>query len=326
MWRVQIVQPSVRVLRWKVRSPLASSKAEVMIRLAARSALVATVLAVGSAGVCHADGGSTGAGAVVNCYDTSKGVVQKALPAECRGRIVTDAEALAIDRERRRYTMQSFKRPPPIVTGKRLSGVGTGFFVSADGKMITNHHVIDRCSAVSVSPASGQTLAATVAARLPGADLALLQVDTVPSGVADFADGDRRSDHIAVVGYPDQGIPPIRPLLTVGRHLGAQQLGRNFSVIKIEAKVRPGNSGGPLLDEAGHVIGVVFAKVDTPGVYKRTGKVVRDIGYAIPSRLVQVFLAAKGVPQSRSASTPTSRPDDLLSHAGRFVARVECWR
>ncbi|TVR98203.1 MAG: serine protease [Rhodospirillales bacterium] len=267
---------------------------------------------------------------IVNCHDPERNVVQKTRRDRCQGRIVSDAEAAEIEAARRAYIRRALTDPSPSVApGKRLHGIGTGFFVNRDGWVLTNHHVIGNCEVVSVSSTSGESAAARVVATKSGNDLALLHVDLTPAAVARFASSRSIAGAVALVGYPDQGIAPIRPLLTNGQAVGMEQLTPTFRVIRFRADVRRGNSGGPLLDGSGNVIGVVFASINTPGVYRRTGEIVRNVGFAVPSDTAMAFLRTHHVPfgsTGGAAVAAATDGTDLLARARPFVARIGCWR
>lgn len=295
-------------------------------RGAAASALLVAALTAGGANLSLAAGDDD---LIVNCYDAKSGVVQKKRAGTCRGTAVSDERAAAIRARREAYIRRAFSsHAAPVAPGKRLAGVGSGFFVSTDGVLVTNYHVIKECKAISLSPASGGRFKARLVTTRRGADLALLRAEVRPAGIATFA-ADKvgnASGAVRVIGYPDQGIPPIKPLLTRGRAAGTRAVGGGHHVLQIKAEVRPGNSGGPLLDERGRVIGVVFAKIDTPGVYKRTGAVVRGLAYAIPESVVRAFLDRWRVPYRTRTAAAAPLDNDPLKTARAFVARVECWK
>jgi hypothetical protein len=90
--------------------------------------------------------------------------------------------------------------------------------------------------------------------------------------------------------------------------------------------IRRGNSGGPVLDRMGRVVGVVVAKVNTPHVFATTGKVVRDIGVAIRPSLVRRFLRINSVRLVVAADSTPMADEDLFDRAHRFVGQIGCWR
>ena len=90
--------------------------------------------------------------------------------------------------------------------------------------------------------------------------------------------------------------------------------------------VRRGNSGGPVLDRAGRVIGVVVAKVNTPGVYAATGRLVQNVGIAIRLSVALDFLRKHDVAIRELSTTSPLTEAELFSKAHQFVGQVGCWR
>ena len=266
------------------------------------------------------------ASALVNCHDEARGMVSRVRADNCQGRQVSDAQAAAIRDRRRSYVKESFDANlNPTVPGKRLASIGAGFFVDTAGALLTNAHVVKDCGDLVVSRPGGEMRPARLIATEPGIDLALIKTDFRPQRSAVFAPLDAPlPTRVSIIGYPNQGLPPLRPLLTAGDISASNLQTAAPRPISIQANVRPGNSGGPALDGSGRVVGVVFAAVDTPAVYKSTGRVVRDVGVAIPNRLSLSFLERNGV--SPTTAGATAKHDNLLDEASQFVARVECWR
>jgi S1-C subfamily serine protease len=96
--------------------------------------------------------------------------------------------------------------------------------------------------------------------------------------------------------------------------------------VSFHGEVRHGNSGSPLLDRAGEVVGIVNATVDTPRVYRATGKRVTDVGIAISYSAVLRFLAANDVkPLFGDGPHGTSTPEALHAKARSFVVQIGCW-
>ena len=265
----------------------------------------------------------------VNCFDETLDSVQRKLSGNCTGKVVTDQEAAEIKKRRRDYIRRALSRSTgPGVPGRRLASIGSGFFVAEDGAVLTNHHVVRECLVVTISTTGGEMATANSVISDRSKDLALLRADLQARGVASFAT-DRSpgaSRQVALVGYPDQGIPPIRPMLTKGEILPAETKSGTPPVIVIKADVRRGNSGGPLLDQQGNVIGVVFAKIDTLRVAKRTGATIRDIGLALPTKLVLAFLDGQAIVYRTDRANPPATRDGLLETARPYMARIGCWK
>lgn len=266
---------------------------------------------------------------VVNCFDADRDHVQVLLKSDCKGQVVSDAEAdkirqRRIDRIRQKLQNQS----KPLAPGKRLISVGTGFFVAPEGMILTNNHVIARCPQVSVTTTDGQRVEATIEATSTAFDLALLKASLKNENHATFAlKNDQLTDlPIVLVGYPNQGIAPIKPLLTPGRTLKRYQISRLGVMVPIQADVRKGNSGGPVIDESGRVIGVVTAKIDTVSTYQQTGKVVRDVGFAVSNGVVLGFLENNKVTATTAQVGEKTSEAQLFADARPYIVRVGCWQ
>ena len=201
---------------------------------------------------------------------------------------------------------------------------GSGFFISADGYIVTNNHVVDHATEVTVTTSDGKTLAAKVIGTDPKTDLALLKVND--SGTYPFVKfaphTPRVGDWVIAVGNPfglggtvTAGIVSAR-----GRDIGS---GPYDDFIQIDAPVNHGNSGGPTFNTDGDVVGVNTA------IFSPSGGSV-GIGFAIAGDVVE-----KVVDQLKSGGvvergwlgveiqpvTPghrrQPRPQDRLGRAGR---------
>lgn len=162
-----------------------------------------------------------------------------------------------------------------------IQGQGSGFFISADGYIVTNHHVVEGAIKVEVVTDSGEIIEAKVVGSDPGTDLALLKVKTdkpfpaVALGRAEAKVGDwviALGNPFGLEGTVTAGIVSAR-----GRDIG---MGAYDNFIQIDAPVNRGNSGGPTFNQAGEVIGVNTA------IFSPSGGSV-GIAFAIPARMVE---------------------------------------
>lgn len=143
-------------------------------------------------------------------------------------------------------------------------GTGSGFVLD-DELIVTNRHVVGQPREVAISTWDGRTFDARVDGIALDADLAVIRVIGLDLPVASV----RRTpavigEPVAVIGYPGGGGSTI----TTGTVLGLTDgpiLGEQVPAIRVDAEVRPGNSGGPLIDAEGRVIGVVFALTGPDG-------------------------------------------------------------
>jgi S1-C subfamily serine protease len=184
---------------------------------------------------------------------------------------------------------------PGAGTGRMVSS-GTGFVV-APGRALTNHHVIDDCRAVRIRTASGQDLAARVLASDRARDLALIEVpDNAGPPLPFRRDGNiRRGEGVVTYGFPLAGLLSSGPTLTTGEISALAGLADNQRQYQISAPVQPGNSGGPLLDMAGQVVGVIVSKLNAQRIAQRTGDIPQNVNFAVKGSEALAFLRGNGV-------------------------------
>jgi serine protease Do len=208
-------------------------------------------------------------------------------------------------------------RPPP-----KQQSSGSGFFISPDGYIVTNNHVVDGAEEIKVVTKDGAELKATVVGRDEGTDLAVLKVDggNFPFVTFETAVTPRVGDWVVAVGNPYDlnGTATAGIVSAYNRNIG-----ENFvDYIQIDAPINKGNSGGPTFDVYGRVIGVNAA------IYSPTGGSV-GIGFAIPASVadqVTKQLIAKGhISRGYIGATIETLSDDLAESwglAGRKGAQV----
>jgi S1-C subfamily serine protease len=138
-------------------------------------------------------------------------------------------------------------------------GIGSGF-VLPGGVVVTNRHVIDQPRAVTLNTWDGVSLEASVTGIAVDSDLAILQL----SEAAELPVAELRTTPVEVgetvvaVGYPGGGPATVTTGSVVGL-VDGELLNEPAPVLRVDAVIRQGNSGGPLLDEEGRVVGIVFA-------------------------------------------------------------------
>ncbi len=171
----------------------------------------------------------------------------------------------------------------PDLGGKRQTrAMGSGFIIDASGYLVTNHHVIDDGNTITVKLNDGSKHAAKVIGTDPKTDLALLKIDTdKPLPFVTFGDSNqaRVGDWVIAIGNPFGlgGTATTGIISARGRDI---QSGPFDDYIQIDAPINQGNSGGPLFDTSGRVVGVNTA------IYSPNGGSV-GIGFAIPSTMVE---------------------------------------
>ena len=142
------------------------------------------------------------------------------------------------------------------------AGNGSGFFITRDGYFITNHHVIDNSAEIVVLHRD-KTYKAEVVAKSKDKDLALLKMEGVFSPVH-LVDGKECSvgQTIFAVGYPNILIQGLDAKVTKGIVSSLTGIGGDQDLCQMDAAIQPGNSGGPVADETGTVVGATVSQVN----------------------------------------------------------------
>jgi serine protease Do len=200
------------------------------------------------------------------------------------------------------------QRPAP-----KQQSSGSGFFISPDGYIVTNNHVVDGAEDIKIVTKDGTELKATVVGRDEGTDLAVLKVDghNFPFVSFETAVKPRVGDWVVAVGNPFD----LNGTATAGIISAYNRdIGENFvDYIQIDAPINKGNSGGPTFDVYGRVIGVNAA------IYSPTGGSV-GIGFAIPAsvadQVTQQLIAKGKITRGYIGATIESLSDDLAASWG----------
>lgn len=168
----------------------------------------------------------------------------------------------------------------PFGTVTSVGTVGSGVLVSADGKVVTAAHVVQTADSVDVEFAGGMVIKARIVASDAAADVALLQLERVPPNVAParFGNSDKTEvgDQVFIVGAP-RGITHT---LTVGHVSARRESQSTFAglvsteLFQTDAAINRGNSGGPMFNMNGEVIGIVSHIISVSGGSEGLGFVV----------------------------------------------------
>ena len=210
--------------------------------------------------------------------------------------------------------------PQPTEEIEEAAGSGSGFVVSESGVVLTNAHVIEGCRSVKVNGIPAQ-----LEEKSDVFDLALLQVESEKAWVAaDFAEAPAAlNSDVTVVGYPLSGL--LGGLnVTRGSVSSLKGLGGDITNMQISAAIQPGNSGGPVIDSAGHIVGIVVSKLDEKKFSQATGITPQNINFAIRSEVAKLFLFQNGVQPSRGQENKKLPPTLLAERASQFTVLVSC--
>ncbi len=197
---------------------------------------------------------------------------------------------------------------------------GSGFFVDGTADTLTNYRVVKGCSDISISGPVPEAKVAILASD-PPADLALLHAaGSLSVNPLRFREGPgpRAGDGIVAIGFPLHGVLASEPNVTTGTVSALAGMRNDDRYVQITAPVQPGNSGGPLLDMSGNVVGVVSAKLDALKLASVTGDVPENVNFAVKYLIVRNFLDTHAVRYETSPSTAQlSRPISLTAPRNR---------
>jgi len=171
--------------------------------------------------------------------------------------------------------------PRQMPRGRTQSGVGSGFIVSEDGRILTNAHVVDGADTVQVTLKDGRSFEGTVLGSDPVTDVAVIDLDATGLPTLSVSEAELLPGEVAIaIGNPlglDNTVT-VGIISATGRTSG--QVGipdKRVDFIQTDAAINPGNSGGPLLNARGEVIGMNTAIISG----------AQGLGFAIPMEAVQ---------------------------------------
>ena len=215
--------------------------------------------------------------------------------------------------------------PKPAPKPDDEASSGSGFFVTSDGAIVTNAHVVENCSDIRVTTDQGATAAAKVIARDVRNDLALLSSTLTAKKTAAFRTSIRLGEGVEAFGYPLTDVLAKSGNFTLGNVSALVGIGEDSRYLQISAPVQPGNSSGPLLDQNGNVVGVVSAKLNALKLMLVTnGDITQNVNFAIKASIVTSFMDGNGVASATGSATQPMQPADLADQAKDMSAFIEC--
>lgn len=249
--------------------------------------------------------------------------------AEPRGRLLTLAEVPAALADAARPSGASSggaganpgASSPP---GAALMSSGSGFIVTGAGHVVTNAHVVDNCKTITGRVGSvDHPLKVQVVDETN--DLALL---TLPAGSYAAArlrqpGTPRLGERVTVIGFPLQDQLASSTNVTTGNISALAGLRNDISHFQLTAPIQPGNSGGPVVDEQGALIGVVVSKISDRAM-AREGLVAQNVNFAIKGSVAALFLDTHGVAYKAAETRPTPSSTALAEEAAAYTVRIVC--
>lgn len=219
---------------------------------------------------------------------------------------------------------QPSPNPEPKGTESHLPKSGTGIFITAEGHVLTNAHVVKDCLEIRVGLGQGNYVSGQLVAKDPTNDLALLRVEAKPQYVGTLRSDVRLGENVEAFGYPLANILATSGNFTTGNITALAGLHDDSRFYQVSAPVQPGNSGGPLLDESGNVIGIVSSKLNFFSELTNVGDIPENVNFAIKASLAATFLENNNIKYQRGEAAPALKGPDIADQARRMSVSVEC--
>jgi S1-C subfamily serine protease len=213
-------------------------------------------------------------------------------------------------------------RTPP---GLNVFSTGTGFFITGDGYLITNAHVADGCS--SIETQHGERLALKAIDR--ESDLALLkQAGVIGQAHVKLRSGRgiRLADEVIALGFPFGGQVSSDMNVTIGNVSALAGIGNDRRYFQLTAPLQPGNSGGPILDHDGNLVGVVVYKLATGFGLKNFGDIPQNVNFGVSLGTVQAFLDAEGIAYELGSAAAGRDNADIASEGHAYTQFLACYK
>lgn len=212
-------------------------------------------------------------------------------------------------------------------TARRIA-FGTAFRVGNAGHLVTNRHVVDGCTAIGIVVGNKATGNLRLVAADRKHDLALLAGAPGPAGAVLRADDDPvQGEDVLVYGYPLPGMLSASGQLGAGMVTALTGIRNDPDQLQIDAPLQQGNSGGPLLDRRGQVIGVVFAKLNALRVAQLTGDLPQNVNFAVRLAPLKRLLEANGVRYALGpADGPALSNQEVAARARDWTVPIACQR
>jgi len=205
----------------------------------------------------------------------------------------------------------------------RPQSSGTAFFVNAGGWAVTNAHVLEECSRVT-APGVGEASDWIIDRQN---DLAAVKFETGSSSQTFLTLRNappRLGDDIAALGYPLHGILSDSIKITTGIINSLVGIDNDTRYLQISTALQPGNSGGPVVDRSGGVIGVATAVLGTKFA-ENTGILPQNVNFAIRTAVLELFLQSRSITYHKSEQTEVLSTADLAETLAPGVVQVLCF-
>ena len=240
---------------------------------------------------------------------------------------------------------QNRKTPESSTLTPPQSGTGSGFFVSKLGHIITNAHVVKGCNRVTVGDNANKQVPSDVVNTDRRNDLALLKLSTLEMASAESkaliqklsitvmplatngllrSEDVRLGEKVLVAGYPFGDFISNTVKVTTGVISSTRGAGDDSGQFQLDAAIQPGNSGGPIYDYGGNIVGVVVSQLNKMKMAEATGSIPENQNFGIKASTVRQFLESSGLPSKKAERTKDIPSEEVAQIAENQALMVMC--
>jgi S1-C subfamily serine protease len=205
-----------------------------------------------------------------------------------------------------------------------VKSTGTGFYVNSSGDIVTNAHVVDECKNLKVFDSGKAEFSAKLNARDTLNDLAVIHGGSITQNYFKLRTGGRLGEPISAFGFPLSGVLTTGGNFTTGNITALAGLKDDSRHFQISAPVQPGNSGGPMLDDAGNVLGVVVGKANAIAIAAAIKDIPQNVNFSIKSSVLLEFLKTYAIPFDDKPSAAAKSTADIAELAKNGSVFIEC--
>jgi len=208
----------------------------------------------------------------------------------------------------------------------RIIATGSGFFVNDNGYLVSNYHVIEICQAVGV-PLDGEIFPVKILASDIVNDLIVGKIELNGKNpyLSINTEGAYLGDNVLAAGFPLDNDLSESIKVTRGIVSSMSGMGNNYSQYQIDAAVQGGNSGGPLLDDKGTVVGVVVSQIDKVRYLAEENYIPENVNFAVKSQNLDIFLKANSVPLPNKNVYKTYNGREVAKSAENATLKLICY-
>jgi len=237
---------------------------------------------------------------------------KKVNPIDAKDRIKKQQKALGINYSKKKNSGLN----------NSASRLGSGFFISRDGYLITNSHVVKNSDQISIKYKNIEYQAELIDEDTEN-DIALLKVGIIDAPFLNLnSAGIKKGNDICALGYPLVQLQGQEIKATFGHINSLTGFKNDPRFMQIDSAIQPGNSGGPLVDKKSDVVGIVTGKLDQANTYKSTGSFSQNVNYALKISYVLPLLEKNEIKLPKQNNKKLSNTE-LITKASKSVVLVK---